>query len=183
MKFELTKHGIGLVEHYILELKAKRKEILDAGKDTADETTLPTAEDILSDVSFTGIIWDDPNGPCYYNGWAVTDNYDADLPICLKLGRDLIVTDESFDKVFVYKQYRDDLAYGEEEIVVFTSKDAAIKRLKTDVGRFYGMKWENIPDSLPIEKEDTFIEDYVSIVIPDVATKYWIIEEHKVEEK
>ena len=52
---------------YIRELEAKREEILDAGKDTADETTIPTAEDILSDVSFMGINWADPDGPCYCN--------------------------------------------------------------------------------------------------------------------
>lgn len=86
-EFALTDYGKKQVENYINELKAKRKEILDAGKDTADETTLPTIEDIIADVQFLGI---DDSGE-YYNGWGVTDHYDADLPILLRLGRDLEV--------------------------------------------------------------------------------------------
>lgn len=84
-KFILTDYGKRVVKDYITELAAKRKEILDARKDTADETTLPTEEDIISDVNYLGL---DDNGE-YYNGWAVTDNYDADYPILLKLGKDL----------------------------------------------------------------------------------------------
>lgn len=84
-EFKLTEYGKKAVADYIRELEAKRKEILDAGKDTADNTTLPTEEDIISDVNCLGL---DDNGE-YYNGWAVTDNYDADYPILLKLGRDL----------------------------------------------------------------------------------------------
>ena len=82
--FELTDYGRKAVEGYICEMEAKRKEILDAGKDTAEDTNIPTVEDIESDLAFTGI---DDNGE-YYNGWPVTDNYDADLPILLKIGRD-----------------------------------------------------------------------------------------------
>ncbi len=83
-EFVLTDYGKRAVKDYIAELAAKRKEILDAGKDTADETTLPTMEDIIADVNSQGI---DDSGE-YYNGWGVTDHYDADLPILLKLGRE-----------------------------------------------------------------------------------------------
>lgn len=92
--YVLTKEGKDRVRGYIRELRAKRKEILDAGKDTAEETKIPTEEDILSDISFMGINWSDPDGPCYYNGWGVTDNHEADYPILLKLGRDLIITED-----------------------------------------------------------------------------------------
>lgn len=85
MSYSLTDKGLKRVESYISELKAKRKELLDAGKDTADDTELPTVEDIVADVEFIGL---DSNNE-YYNGWAVTDNHDADYPILLKLGRDL----------------------------------------------------------------------------------------------
>ena len=88
----LTKEGERRANEYIRELEAKRKEILDAGKDTAEDTHLPGKDDILSDIAFTGIDWDDPDGPCYVNGWGVTDNYDADYPLRLNLGRDF--TDE-----------------------------------------------------------------------------------------
>ena len=82
--FKLTEYGRKAVEGYISELVAKRKEILDAGKDTANDTKLPEVEDIETDLFFTSI---DDSGE-YYNGWPVTDNYDADLPILLKIGRD-----------------------------------------------------------------------------------------------
>lgn len=94
-----TEEGKRRAENYIRELQAKRKEILDAGKDTADETNIPTEDDLLSDVLFTGISWDDPDGPCYYNGWGVTDNYDSDLPILLKLDRDFTFTDSDLAEV------------------------------------------------------------------------------------
>lgn len=83
-EFELTDYGKRMVANYIRELTAKRKEILDAGKDTADETTLPTVEEIEQDINFVGI---DSDGE-YVNGWGVTDNYDADTPLLLKIGRD-----------------------------------------------------------------------------------------------
>ena len=86
-EFRLTDTGKYEVRSYIRELTAKRKEILDAGKDTADDTELPTLEDVEEDVNFLGI---DDDGE-YVNGWAVTDNYDADYPLLLKIGRDLEV--------------------------------------------------------------------------------------------
>lgn len=73
------------VKAYIKELEAKRKEILDAGKDTADDTYIPTLEDILDDASY----WFDVENGEYFNSWGVTDNYDADGAICLILGEDI----------------------------------------------------------------------------------------------
>ena len=49
-ELEYTEKGKEKVKAYIKELEAKRKEILDAGKDTADDTYIPTLEDILDDV-------------------------------------------------------------------------------------------------------------------------------------
>lgn len=85
LKFKLTDGGKREAARYIRHMKVKRREILDAGKDTADDTVLPTVEDIEADVNFTGI---DDDGE-YINGWGVTDNYDADTPLLLKVGRDL----------------------------------------------------------------------------------------------
>ncbi len=76
----LTQEGKNEVDFYIRELKAKRKEILDAGLDTANETHLPTEKDILSDIA-----WSEDNGE-YFNCWGVTDNYDADAPLVLNRG-------------------------------------------------------------------------------------------------
>ena len=86
-EIELTANGVRIVSDYLAELHAKRKEILDAGIDTANGTNLPDKEEIIADVLFDGI---DDQGE-YYNGWGVTDNYDADSPILLKIGRDFLI--------------------------------------------------------------------------------------------
>ena len=86
-ELELTANGVRIVSDYLAELNAKRKEILDADLDTADETNIPDADEILDDIMFTGI---DENGE-YYNGWAVTDNHDSDSLILLKIGRDFLI--------------------------------------------------------------------------------------------
>lgn len=69
-----------LAEQYISECIAKRKEILDADKDTANETALPNfkalVEDVLSEEA-------DENGLCF-SCWGVTDNYDSDRPFVCK---------------------------------------------------------------------------------------------------
>lgn len=49
MEYVLTEPGRQKIADYILQCAAKRKEILDAGIDTADATKLPTEKDILSD--------------------------------------------------------------------------------------------------------------------------------------
>ena len=86
-EYVLTAEGRRKVERYVKELAAKRKEILDADKDTIEETPDPvTVDDIVSDLNWGGV---DENGE-YLNGWYVTDNYDSDYPICLQLGVDFI---------------------------------------------------------------------------------------------
>lgn len=85
MKFKLTEHGKELCEMYITELKAKRKDILDAGIDTAYETELPTVQDIENDINWQDVVEDD-----YYNGLGVTDHYDSEYPLGLKLGEDFV---------------------------------------------------------------------------------------------
>lgn len=87
MTVEFTPDGLEKVERFIRECKAKRKEILDAGKDTADNTDLPTPEDIESDIISVGV---DDDGD-YYNSWGVTDNYDSDTPLVLTIVQDFIV--------------------------------------------------------------------------------------------
>ncbi len=85
--YKFTEKGLEKVRGFIAECEAKRKEILDAGKDTADETNLPTEEAILDDLEFTGI---DEDGE-YYNGWGVTNHYDSDGPLSLTLGNDFVM--------------------------------------------------------------------------------------------
>ena len=79
---KLTEIGLKKVNAYIDELVAKRKEIMDAGLDTADETTLPDVNSIIDDIEAF-----EENGE-YWNCWGVTDNYDSDGPINLVRGDD-----------------------------------------------------------------------------------------------
>ncbi len=86
LQYALTESGRKRISDYLEELQVKRKEILDAGLDTADETDLPTEEEIFEDLITFGF---DEDGESY-DGWSVTDHYDADYPLLLKLGRDVV---------------------------------------------------------------------------------------------
>ena len=87
MSFILTETGGRKVADFILECTAKRKEVLDAGLDTADETNLPTEEDIVSDLN-NGVGVDEDGD--YYNGWGVTDHYDSDSALSLSINEDFV---------------------------------------------------------------------------------------------
>lgn len=82
MRYVLTNEGIKVCDKYITELIAKRREILDAGKDTADETSIPSIEDIECDLN-NFPLWDGD----YFNGWGVTDHFDSDYPLSLEFGK------------------------------------------------------------------------------------------------
>lgn len=90
MKYTYTPKGRLRVYHFIRECEVKRKEILDAGIDTADETELPTAQDILDDVN-TGVGLDEENE--YFDSWGITDHYSS-YSLSLVVGEDIILTDE-----------------------------------------------------------------------------------------
>lgn len=68
-------------EQYIHELAIARKEIIDSGKDTADDTDLPDVDALADDALFFGV---DEDGLCY-NNWAVTDNYYYNYPFVCRL--------------------------------------------------------------------------------------------------
>lgn len=84
---KLTKTGEENLRLQLAELKAKRKELLDAGLDMAINTPLPTIEDIRSEISE----FEDEDGD-YFNAWGVTENYD--IPISLHRGKDFIGYEE-----------------------------------------------------------------------------------------
>ena len=92
--YKLTEKGQKTVKAFIKELAAKRKEILDAKLDAADETTIPTVEEIEEDIAFIGI---DSDGD-YYNGWGVTDSPEYDMAIALSIGIDFL-PDEDYLKI------------------------------------------------------------------------------------
>lgn len=88
-KYELTDSGKAKCELYLHEMKAKRKEILDAGLDTADDVTLPTVEEMFEDLIDNSI---DEDGDIY-DCFGVTDNYDADSMLILRLFEDFVLSD------------------------------------------------------------------------------------------
>lgn len=90
MRYVFTINGYRTVKRFIAECAAKRKEVLDAGIDTADETELPTTQDILDDVN-TGVGLDEENE--YFDSWGITDHYNSH-PLSLFVGEDIILTDE-----------------------------------------------------------------------------------------
>lgn len=90
MRYVFTANGYRTAKRFIAECEAKRKEILDAGIDTADETELPTAQDILDDVN-VGVGLDDENE--YINSWGITDHFGSQ-PLLLIVGEDIILADE-----------------------------------------------------------------------------------------
>lgn len=75
MSLVLTAKGRETAASFIRGCEEQRKEILDARKDTADDTNLPTVEDIEADLNFSEL--DEDTGD-YYNCWGVTDNYDSE---------------------------------------------------------------------------------------------------------
>lgn len=84
--YVLTETGRKKCEIYITDLKAKRKEVLDAGIDTANHTFVNyTPEKLLEDLL------DYPDGNREIRSvYGATDHYDADYPICLKYGFDFL---------------------------------------------------------------------------------------------
>lgn len=90
MRYVFTVNGYRTAKRFIAECAAKRKKILDAGIDTADETDLPTAQDILDDVN-VGVGLDEENE--YFNSWGITDHFGSQ-PLSLIVGEDIILADE-----------------------------------------------------------------------------------------
>ena len=85
----LTEEGTKAIRKYLLELEAKRKEILDARLDTASDTVIPSEADITSDIKE----FMDEDGD-YYNNFGVTDNYNDDRPLVLSLGKDFTIKEQ-----------------------------------------------------------------------------------------
>ena len=83
--YVLTEKGLETARRFIQDLKAQRKTLLDLGLDTADETSLPTVEDIESDINLFGL--DDSME--YFNFWAITDHCDSKDMLWLQFPRDI----------------------------------------------------------------------------------------------
>lgn len=83
-------------------------------------------------------------------------------------------------KVYVYKEYCDECAYGEEIIKVFANKVDAEAFLKNEVETYYGMEWNEIEGN-NVDEDDLFDTDYVSIDSGQ-GVLFWIVEEQEVIE-
>ena len=83
-------------------------------------------------------------------------------------------------KVYVYKEYCDESAYGEEIIKVFANKVDAEAFLKNEVETYYDMKWDEIAED-NVDDDDSFDTDYVSIDSGQ-GVLFWIVEEQEVIE-
>lgn len=84
--YRLTAKGKVKTQEYIDELLAYRKEILDAGLDTANDTSIPTFEDIECDIDE----FENEEENEYYNCWGATDEYTLNKALCLKYGEDYL---------------------------------------------------------------------------------------------
>lgn len=73
-QMKLTRNGKAVVAKYLNEMQKRRDEILYAELDTADETTLPTEQDILSDI-LKGL---DGDGD-YVRKWNCSDHYGFEI--------------------------------------------------------------------------------------------------------
>ena len=82
--------------------------------------------------------------------------------------------------VYVLKEYRDDYAYGEELIRVYSRKKDALSRLRNDVEDWAKTDWDNVYCKMEMDDGDTFEPDYVSCTNNGV-TCFFIIEKHEME--
>ena len=74
--------------------------------------------------------------------------------------------------VYVYKEFNDEYAYGEEMINVFSSMKKAKAHLKKQVEDVFGCKFEDVPH----DEDDTLSPDYVSVATGD-GVMFFIVEE------
>lgn len=112
-RYKLTPYGEKRCEVYITEMKAYQKEILDAGKDTCNETFVDyTTEDIFNELLDFGI---DSVGEIM-NGFGVTDNYNMPYPLCLRLGEDFILDNERTRELMKFNDLKSLLSEGDTVI-------------------------------------------------------------------
>jgi hypothetical protein len=80
--YKLTIKGAEKVTAFISDCKKQRDELLRSGKDTAENTDLPSVSDIESDLNSFLVEQGD-----YFNKWGITDNHYS-RPLILKIGED-----------------------------------------------------------------------------------------------
>ena len=79
---------------------------------------------------------------------------------------------EAAKKVFVYKEYCDRDAYGEELVEVYADQKTAEERLKRRVEGHFKKKWEKIPELFT--EDDILLPDHVTFCDGD-AMAFWTV--------
>ena len=86
-----TVEGLLETDTFLKEAVAKRKRLQDAGLvDEDDDTELPSFGAIISEADI--YLGEDGFDNEYVNGWGISDDYDADYPICLQVGKHLHIS-------------------------------------------------------------------------------------------
>ena len=81
-------------------------------------------------------------------------------------------------KMYLYKEYRDDQAYGEEITKIFGSRDEAGEELRKRVEDRFQCKLEELANL--VDEGDTVTNNYVSIEDGD-DTLFYVVEEKEIE--
>ena len=87
-------------------------------------------------------------------------------------------------KVYVYQEYCDGFAFGEQLLKIFKEKEHAKQYLRARVENYFETEWSRIKRECAFDRDcDTLKSDYVAVGDGDGNTLYWIIEPHNVSEK
>lgn len=81
--------------------------------------------------------------------------------------------------VYVYKEFLDSEAYGEEIIEVYESREDALKKLRERVEEYCECSFKDIPTKFDLDDGDEVKEDYVSMYVGN-GVAFWIVEEKTV---
>lgn len=87
---------------------------------------------------------------------------------------------EAAKKVFVYKEYCDRDAYGEELVEVYADQKTAEERLKRRVEGHFKREWKKLPEFFT--EDDILLPDHVTFCDGDTMS-FWAVEEHEVLEE
>ena len=83
-------------------------------------------------------------------------------------------------KIYLYKEYSDDLVYGEEYIKPFSKKEDAKKLLRKRVREQYNCEFEELPTVADLTTE--LSEEYVAIDKGNGCIEYYIVETSELDE-
>lgn len=72
------------------------------------------------------------------------------------------MSESETNTVFLYKEYNDDDAYGEEITIVFADRSDAVNYLSERFRHFFDISMEEYLKAHPEDEDDTISHDYVS---------------------